>query len=227
MQLAAGDYPSLHEVPPRPVLSGKESARARLSETQETLTDERAKAQDAATALDRDAAAEPSMLPSPQPASVGLPSVTVPAAGAAPAATVPLVAPNVVVPPPATSGERSEMPAPVAPVAATVAVPGVIAPAPNFDVHDLPPPLGAPVGATASASLPSLAPIVNASIPTTPMMPTVVPGSFDPLAAAARANNAGDAASLAAAVPAASASTSARYASSGYFLPSRYATKRN
>jgi hypothetical protein len=58
----AGNYPALDSVPPRPQLTGPDSAASRLSATQEELERSRADATKQAETLGRDAAAEPSLL---------------------------------------------------------------------------------------------------------------------------------------------------------------------
>lgn len=97
----AGNYPALDSVPPRPALSGADSAQSRLSTTQSDLERERVEADLRKATLARDAAAEPSML---APASsVALPvPVALPTPQAQPAvpAAVPGGAPTSL--PPAT-----------------------------------------------------------------------------------------------------------------------------
>ncbi|MDX2095026.1 MAG: hypothetical protein SFW64_03710 [Alphaproteobacteria bacterium] len=75
----AGNYPPLDAVPPRPVLTGPDSAQSRLRDTQDDLERERAVAQESKDALTRDAAAEPSIpLPVEGAASPALPAAPIP-----------------------------------------------------------------------------------------------------------------------------------------------------
>lgn len=76
-QVAANDN-ALQSVPPRPDLSGPDSVKDRLTDTQETLQKDWDAANSTRDALARDAAAEPSMLPEAQkpvaaPAKAGTP----------------------------------------------------------------------------------------------------------------------------------------------------------
>lgn len=65
----AGNYPPLDSVPPRPALTGSDSAQSRLSTTQSDLERERVEAQQRKETLARDAAAEPSLLTPSVPAA--------------------------------------------------------------------------------------------------------------------------------------------------------------
>lgn len=74
----AGNYPPLDAVPPRPVLTGPDSAQSRLRDTQDDLERERAVAQESKDALTRDAAAEPSIPLPVEGVATPTPPVTVP-----------------------------------------------------------------------------------------------------------------------------------------------------
>lgn len=70
----AGNYPALDSVPPRPALTGVDSAQSRLSATQADLERERAEAEQRKETLARDAAAEPSLLSPTAPAALPVPA---------------------------------------------------------------------------------------------------------------------------------------------------------
>lgn len=61
-QVAAMGYPDINSVPPRPALTGPDSAKERLSGVKSTLEQDRANADASKEQLSKDAAAEPSML---------------------------------------------------------------------------------------------------------------------------------------------------------------------
>lgn len=87
----AGNYPALDAVPPRPALTGTDSAQSRLSTTQSDLERERVEAQQRKDALARDAAAEPSLLSPVAPAAAPSSPGTAPSAAPTnlPPATLP------------------------------------------------------------------------------------------------------------------------------------------
>ena len=86
-QVSENTYPTLSEVPPRPVTEGPGSVKERLNNTQAELEQSRDASNISKEALARDAAAEPSLLPLPAtntPAATSVPVVT-PSTASAPA----------------------------------------------------------------------------------------------------------------------------------------------
>jgi hypothetical protein len=220
----AGDYPSLMNVPERPVMTGPDSTKERLGAIQTDLQQERSDAQISKDTLARDAAAEPSML-APMPGAPA-PSIT---AAPLPAPVAPK--PIHLVPP----GASAAAPAETQPQAMLTfkPLPGNANPTPGTLNFPPPTPLNTasmPAYNTASAAPVMMRPAENpadaASAPA-PMVfasntarPNVIKGDFDPLAAA-------DSAPLGAPVSTmTSASAPNVYASDGYMAASRYAAVR-
>jgi hypothetical protein len=173
MQLA-GNYPTLSNVPPAPVMQGEQAASERLAKVRTELEQQRVQTQAAKTQLERDAAAEPSMLselPSARAASGTTPAPAPMAAPAAPAA--------VSVPPASqVRGGIADLPPPLplnaapapAPVPAAAPAPGKGAQAPIQMDH-------LPMGTAAPA------PVVNAPMQTAGLEPIQLrPPGFDPMA---------------------------------------------
>lgn len=173
----AGNYPALSNVPPAPVMQGEQAASERLAKVRTELEQQRTQTQAAKTQLERDAAAEPSMLselPSTNAVSGGAPALApMPAAAAAPA-----TAPTAVTVPPASQvrGGIADLPPPPplkagpAPAMAPAAAPGKGAQAPIQMDHL---PMGAAAPAPAAA-----APMQTAGLEPIQLRP---PG-FDPMA---------------------------------------------
>jgi len=244
-QMAGGSYPNLNSVPPRPVMEGPGSVKERLSETQSDLVKSRADAENAKQALDRDAAAEPSML-APLPGN----DAPVPAIVPQPATAAPVTPTSQVVVPNRESVRRAPMdnmkplaavtPAPV--MAAANPQP-VVADAPSATMPNTPnfappaPMRGTMHMTTPVAALPTLRPITltepSASSPvivaqelSAPVAmasakgPIVRQGDFDPLAVA-------DNAPIAKASPVIVTYGAAPARSgTGYMASSRYAERR-
>lgn len=195
IQEVAYGYPQIQNVPPRPKLSGRDSAQSRLSEAKRNLEATRVRVEGDREALAQDVAAEPWMVTPVQP---GVPSVTVegamppsppPAAANIPVASVPpSTQPAPVVPistaPPIVAG--STLPAapefmPPAPLssqsaaALSATVPVQPQPTSNITTGNLPPPVNAQ---------PTHAPAPTVSAVAPQGVPVVTRGDFDPLAAA-------------------------------------------
>ena len=161
-QMAANDYPSLNSVPPRPVTTGPESTKARLSDVESDLVQERNQAITSKDNLAKDAASEPSMLSDlPKSSSIVPPNdpvnvAPVDAVRRAPADNAPVVkiAPHV-----------EAEPALIKPVTAK-AEPVVVKAAPVKSVAISTPIVSTPV---------AVAPITAASTATLPATPNFAP----------------------------------------------------
>lgn len=226
----AGNYPALDSVPPRPQLTGPDSAAARLSATNADLERDRASANANADALARDAAAEPSLLNQVPPASA-LPPALVPS-------------PSEIRRPPNDNGASAAPAAAPSPVTVRTALPASAAfapPPPNGNlarVEVAPPPavraVNAPAPVVAGARAPiilrppvetvaAVPPPVTLSIPAPAQRtgPNVKPGDFDPLATADNAPVASRTP-----LPDINAVVSPSYANNRYLAPSRYYERR-
>ena len=209
-------YPSLTNVPPRPQMTGPDSAKARLNAVRSDLERDRNAAQVSRDALARDVAAEPSML-SPMPA------MNAPAVSPLPP-IVPLLGPQsrpgAYAAPTGPSSYRTAMdresinfapPAPLSAVATRASVSSRIVPAENpvdsasdIAMRDLPSPSMATISSAGNA-----------------VRPNVRKGDFDPLAVADNAPI-----GLAPMTITTNASGQRSYTSDGYFAASRYSGRR-
>lgn len=247
-QMAANDtYPPITSVPPRPVMSGPDSAYERLNETKSTLEQDRANAAASKAQLTQDAAEEPSML-SDLPPTDGViapndPIRAVPVINPSPAAapSVMVPAPNDIRPRavPSSSLPWTDKPVAITPVKTVTAAasPRVIAPPPPSAIAYEPPVeeprfIRAPVAAApapivaapveiarAPVAAPApVQPLPPAPISMKPQAPQVKKGDFDPLAVADNAPITTQAAKA--------SRGAATYASSAYIAPSRYAERR-
>jgi hypothetical protein len=130
LTVSQNTYPDLATVPPRPAISGDDSAAARLSKVRTQLENDRTNADAAKDQLSHDAASEPSMLQNP-------PELTGTVPPPMPVTQAPIAPPVSITPPPSRSA-----PAPMqtpAPQTSNAPHPGVIAQAP-FPVFAPPPP---------------------------------------------------------------------------------------
>lgn len=173
MQLASSDYPILSDVPPAPPVSGDASAAERLGNVRRELEQQRVVSEQAKTQLERDAAAEPSMLSDlPSPASSAAPTPT-PTMNV-PASPVHRGIADLPPPPPLSAAP--------APVPAMVPGAGAQAPIPMDQLpmgQAAPPPASAPIALTAVPP-----PMQTAALAPIQLRP---PGSagqgFDPISA--------------------------------------------
>jgi hypothetical protein len=254
-QMSSNSYPPIDSVPPRPAMSGPDSAQSRLSATQADLEKSRDIAVESKATLAKDAAAEPSML-SELPKTDGVVPANDPVV-IAPAVSQPVPAPEQVRPAPATGAAITPT---VAPQPVAVAAPRVqvaTAPLPSR-LPALPvfaPPT--PSGNVASISAPAAATSIKASVPpaqvSAAVAPVVVPEKIrlvtqpveivetpapapqPAMAATAPTVKKGDFDPLAVAdnAPIATTTTSATrnvassaYVSNRYIAPSRYSDRR-
>ncbi len=197
----AGNYPVLNAVPPRPPITGPDSARERLSATQADLEREREEAARRQAILARDAAAEPSFAPAPAPSPVSQPPSASPqpalpprsdlrrplgnpgdvvasyrAPTAAPAISSP--APRITLPTSAQQSPGFSPPHPLSGQLASVAAPRY--PTYPAAVNASPAPVPLPTVGHLVGAAPALAPIVL--VPPASLAPNVRPGDFNPLA---------------------------------------------
>lgn len=209
-QVGAAGYPPIDSVPPRPALAGPQSARTRLTETKDALTQDRAIAAERAETLARDAAAEPSMLPLAQPLAATPPASPEPA---------PLVAPATVVPLPESAPAMPEKPSATlapAPVANATAT------APAAEAFSAPEPLtqvAAPAVEKPQEAATSKAAV---STVTQEVVDQKSSGAFDPLSVA-------DEAKIAPVISSSTGKTlpSTSYVTERYIPTSRYAGQRD
>jgi hypothetical protein len=173
MTVAMGDYPSLHDVPKTAPASGDAKTAARLNEERLRLEQERAASEAAKAQLNRDAAAEPSLLsdmPAPPPAPVAPGPSSQRTVPVAPVAQAPVMALTIaaapVLPPP-----------PPMPVVATAA-PIATGPAP-IAMDSMP--MGQPQPAVAAAPIRLQAP---PAAPAPVSVASTGSGSFNPMASA-------------------------------------------
>ncbi len=175
--MSSAGFPPIDSVPPRPVLSGDNSAQSRLTTSKTNLENERASALEKKDALTRDVAAEPSML-SDLPKTDGVVPPNDPV-GVTPAAPV---APSV-----------NPAPAPLTP-AVVVPRSGALAPSSSLTM----PPPSLPTAAAVQAA-PAAPPLVVANVNPPPAMRPIIlkrpAPALPPLKAPASADgsaNAGD-----------------------------------
>lgn len=195
LQLASNDYPVLSEVPPAPPVSGDASAAQRLSNVRRELEQQRTLTEQAKTQLERDAAAEPSMLselPNPSASSASVPApLATPALHAAPVVSSPNrgIA-DLPPPPPPLKAAPAPMPAPAP-------APGAQAPIPmdQLPMGQAAPPPAAPLPIASAPAAPAPMPLSVAPAPAAPSPaqtaglapiqlrpPGSAPQGFDPMA---------------------------------------------
>ncbi len=245
MQVSSNDYPPLTSVPPRPVINGPDSAKARLGDVKTDLEQNRDQAISSKNALAKDAAAEPSMLPKTDAVVPPADAVTIsplppetPAAVPAPHVdATPVVAQPVAMSQPKTMIPGSTTSVAALPATATFAPPAPLNAAYTQPVAKITP--SAPTIYTAPVQQASIAPVTQPTVVTrdlppatavaaTPAMttasakaPVMKQGDFDPLAAADNAPISNSSATLTTAT-----GTQSVYGGTTYLAPSRYADRR-